>query len=170
MIQVFPNLKRLAVAAAMASMLFSSIVVADHLMITRHFTGIWDQPDHQSQGLVLQISEQANDQKIGVAYWFTYNENLESSWYLGAGPIDGHNIHMTLYRATGVAFMQDGIEGDPDVVPVGTLDLSFHNCNQGWAVFDTDEEIIGSGEFRIKRIASIYPLTLQRRYFGRHAL
>ena len=32
---------------------------ADGMIVTRHFTGIWDQVDQESQGIALQIVEQA---------------------------------------------------------------------------------------------------------------
>jgi len=34
--------------------------------------------------------------------------------------------------------------------------LDFHNCNQGTAHFDTEDPLLGSGEFRIRRLSSIY--------------
>lgn len=61
---------------------------------------------------------------------------------------------MTLYTASDIGFMAANVDGDENVEPVGTLDLVFRNCNQGQARFDAD--VIGIGEFRIKRISSIY--------------
>ena len=137
-------------------MVWTSSAFADHVLITRHFSGIWDQPDHQSQGLVLQIASEEDDSKLGVAYWFTFGDDLLSSWYLGVGPVDGHAIHMTLYQAGGIGFLEVGQAGDANVEEVGTLTLEFHNCNQGRAIFDTPGDVLGAGEFRIKRLTSIY--------------
>ena len=66
---------------------------------------------------------------------------------------------MTLYSAFNVAFMGENLEGNANVEEVGTLDLVFKNCNHGIATFnslDEFEETLGSGEFPIKRINSIY--------------
>ena len=52
--------------------------------------------------------------------------------------------------------LEVGQAGDANVEAVGTLTLEFHNCNQGRAIFDTPEEVLGAGEFRIKRLTSIY--------------
>lgn len=48
-------------------------------------TGVWEKPDHESQGIVLQIIDQADDSNVGVAYWFTYATDLESAWFLAVG-------------------------------------------------------------------------------------
>jgi len=151
-----PRLKKASWLALFVMLLFSSSVFSSNLMITRSFSGIWSQPDQESQGFILQIGEQAGDVKVGVAYWFTYGEDLQTTWYLGVGPVNGNEITMRLYTAYNIEFMADDLEGDENVEHVGTLNLVFHNCNQGTASFDTPDEVIGSGEFRIKRINSIY--------------
>lgn len=151
-----PRLKKATWLALFAMLFFSNSVFSSNLMITRSFSGIWSQPDQESQGFILQIGEQAGDVKVGVSYWFTYGEDLQTTWYLGVGPVNGNEINMTLYTAFNIEFMADDLEGDANVEKVGTLDLVFKNCNQGTAMFDTPEEVIGSGEFRIKRINSIY--------------
>lgn len=153
---VLPRLKKATWLALFVSLFFCSSVFSSNLMITRSFSGIWDQPDQESQGFILQIGEQAGDVKVGIAYWFTYGADLQTTWYLGVGPVDGNEINMRLYTAFNIEFMADDLEGNANVVEVGTLNLAFRNCNQGTATFDTPEEVIGSGEFRIKRINSIY--------------
>ncbi len=124
--------------------------------ITRAFSGIWDQPDHQSQGFIIQISEDDDGNPIGVTYWFTYDGDLDSAWYLAIGPVVGHQIDGILYKTSGVTFLEDGIENNAEVEAIGTLLLSFRNCNQGTAAFETAPEELGSGEVRIKRLTSIY--------------
>ena len=146
------------------SLLFSVLAFASKPLITSSFSGIWDQPEQESQGIILQIGEQAEDEKIGIAYWFTYGPDLNTAWYLGIGPVTGNAISMTLYTASDIGFMAANLEGDESVIPVGTLDLEFHNCNQGHANFTFNEvlsegEVIveaQAGDFPIKRISSIY--------------
>lgn len=124
--------------------------------ITRAFSGIWDQPDQKSQGFIIQISEDDDENLIGITYWFTYSGDLESAWYLAVGPVDGHQIDGILYKTSGVTFLEDGIENNAEIEEIGTLLLSFRNCNQGTAAFDTAPEELGRGEVRIKRLTSIY--------------
>lgn len=134
----------------------SSSALASNVMITKAFSGIWDQPDQESQGLVVQVSEQADDKKVAVVYWFTYGDDLQSTWYLASGPINGNEMNMKLFSAFDVEFMEDGVVGDANVQEVGTLDLVFKNCNHGTAFFNTPDDVIGSGEFRIKRLLGVY--------------
>ena len=146
------------------SLLFSALAFASKPLITSSFSGIWDQPEQESQGIILQIGEQAEDEKVGIAYWFTYGPDLNTAWYLGIGPVTGNQISMTLYTASDIGFMAANLEGDESVIPVGTLDLEFHNCNKGSASYTFDEVLsedvviveAESGEFPIKRISSIY--------------
>jgi len=136
----------------------STSAIAENPLITASFTGIWDQPEQETQGLIIQIGE-SNEEKVGIAYWFTYGEDLQTTWYLGVGPVTGNEINMKLYTAFDVAFMSENLEGNANVEEVGTLDLVFKNCNHGTATygsFEKFEETIGSGEFPIKRINSIY--------------
>lgn len=140
------------------SIFISTSAFAGNPLITASFTGIWDQPEQESQGLIIQIGE-SNDEKVGIAYWFTYGEDLQTTWYLGVGPVNGDEINMKLYTAFNVEFMGENLAGNANVEEVGTLDLVFKNCNHGIATYSSFpefEETIGSGEFPIKRINSIY--------------
>lgn len=143
-------------------LLLSTSASAGNPLITAGFSGIWDQPEQESQGIILQIGEQLdeNDQpkKVGIAYWFTYGPDLQTSWYLGIGDVVGHEIDMVLYTASNIDFMAANLEGDENVVPVGAMYLSFRNCNHGTAAFEfiENDEVTEDGEFPIKRINSIY--------------
>jgi hypothetical protein len=148
-------IRRAATAACAVIGLFAGQAFAGG-EITRAFSGIWDQPDHQSQGFIIQISEDESGNPIGVTYWFTYDGDLASAWYLAIGPVVGHQIDGILYKTSGVTFLEDGIENNAEVEEIGTLLLSFRNCNQGTAAFETEPEELGSGEVRIKRLTSIY--------------
>jgi hypothetical protein len=144
------------------SILISSNALASDPLITSSFSGIWDQPEQESQGIILQIGEQGEDEKVGIAYWFTYGPDLQTAWYLGVGPVSGNQIDMVLYTASDIGFMAANLEGDEEVIPVGTMSLEFRNCNHGQATYEftavegdipVEAEV---GEFPIKRISSIY--------------
>lgn len=156
------TLSRCLPAVFVLSILLSASAFAGKPLITASFSGIWDQPEQESQGIILQIGEQVDaegvESKIGIAYWFTYGPDLQTSWYLGIGNIVGNEIDMELYTASDIGFMADNLEGDENVVSVGSMLLDFRNCNQGTASFEfTDgDQLLDSGEFPIKRISSIY--------------
>ncbi len=120
------------------------------------FSGLWDQPKQESQGIVLQIIDQEEGgYKKAVAYWFTYGDNLDTAWYMAIGHVEGDQVLMNLYTAEGVAFMEDDAPGNDNVYAVGILNLSFKNCNFGMASYDFADDQ-GSGEFEIKRLAGLY--------------
>jgi hypothetical protein len=128
---------------------------AADLVVTRYFSGLWDQPKQESQGIVLQIIDQEEDsKKKAVAYWFTYGDNLDTAWYMATGLVEGDQVVMKLYTAEGVAFMEEDTPGNESVYSVGALVLSFHNCNKGVASYDIEDK--SSGNFEIKRLAGLY--------------
>ena len=130
-------------------------VSAADLVVTRYFSGLWDQPRQESQGIMLQIIDQEEDgKKKAVAYWFTYGDNLHTAWYMGIGLVEGDQVVMKLYTAEGVEFMEEDAPGNEGVYSVGSLVLSFHNCNKGIASYDMVDK--GVGEFEIKKLAGLY--------------
>jgi len=124
-------------------------------MVTRHFTGAWDQIDQESQGLLLEVIEQGDDSRRAVAYWYTYGEDRKTAWYLGIGDLLEDRIEFVLHDSTDVGFMQDGIPGDDSVQSIGTMIIVFDDCDSGFVTFDTDHEEVGSGSFNIKRVSSV---------------
>lgn len=129
---------------------------AADLVVTRYFSGLWDQPKQESQGIILQIIDQEEEgNKKAVAYWFTYGDNLDTAWFMGIGHAEGDQVLMNLYTAEGIAFMEDDMPGNENVYAVGTLNLTFHNCNHGMASYDLEDGVV-AGEFEIKRLAGLY--------------
>jgi hypothetical protein len=125
------------------------------LMVTRHFTGAWDQPDQEAQGLTLEVIEQADDSRKAVAYWYTYGSDRKTAWYLGIGNLIEDRIEFTLHDSTNVGFMQDNLPGNDSVQAIGSMTIVFDDCDSGIVTFDTDHEEVGSGSFRIQRVSSI---------------
>lgn len=124
-------------------------------VVTRYFSGLWDQPKQESQGIMLQVIDQEEDgKKKAIGYWFTYGDNLHTAWYMGIGLVEGDQVVMKLYTAEGVEFMEEDAPGNEGVYSVGSLVLSFHNCNKGIASYDMVDK--GVGEFEIKKLAGLY--------------
>ena len=70
------------------AMLMTVPALADELVVTRYFSGLWDQPKQESQGIVLQIIDQEEDgKKKAVAYWFTYGDDLNTAWFMAIGHV-----------------------------------------------------------------------------------
>ena len=128
---------------------------SDDIIVTRHFTGSWDQVDQESQGLSLDVIEQNDDSRRSVVYWFTYGNDRKTAWYLGIGDLVENRIEFGLYDSTDVGFMQDAIPGNVSVQSIGTMTITFDSCTTGSVVFATSHEEVGSGSFNIERLTDV---------------
>ncbi len=128
---------------------------SDHFMVTRHFTGAWDQVDHESQGLTLEVIEQADDSRRSVVYWYTYGTDRKTAWYLGIGDLVDDRIEFELYDSTDVGFLQNAQPGNNSVHSIGTMTVVFDSCDSGAVTFETSHAEVGSGAFNIARISEV---------------
>jgi len=128
---------------------------AEGMIATRHFTGIWEQVDQESQGIALQVVEPLDGTRRAVAYWFTYGTDRKTAWFIGIGELVDNRIEMELYDSTDVGFMQDADPDNDPVSDIGTLLFEFDSCQNGTVTYDTNREDIGSGSFHIKRLAEV---------------
>lgn len=128
---------------------------SDEIIVTRHFTGAWDQVDQESQGLSLEVIEQLDDSRKAVAYWYTYGSDKKTAWYVAVGNLIENRIEMNLFDSTGVGFMQDARPGNDSVHSIGNMTITFDSCNTGAVEFATDHQEVGSGSFNIKRLTDI---------------
>jgi hypothetical protein len=131
-------------------------IAAHEMIVTRHFSGLWDQPEQESQGISLQIVHQDDGPPSAVAYWFTYGADMQTAWFLGVGNLVNDRIEMELFRASGVGFMQPDAPGDAQVVKIGTMMMTFQHCDQGTVDFSSTDEEVGSGSFPIARLTWIH--------------
>ena len=136
-------------------MVLTSSVFSAELLVTRSFTGAWGQPNQESQGLSLQVVEQADDSAVAVAYWYTYGNDRKSAWYLGVGNIVEDHITFNLYSSEDVGFMENGKPGDESVKPIGTMMMTFDSCERGMVTYDTSHDEVGTGSFEITRITDV---------------
>jgi len=138
--------------------LFSSLnAMAEDVLVTRNFTGAWNQPLHESQGLNLTIIDQVGGDKIGVVYWYTYsNDDSKSAWFLGIGPVDGDRIVLELFEGIGIGFLEANEPGDDKVTSVGSMEIEFSSCDDGDVIFTTQIAGVGSGTFPIERLTELY--------------
>ena len=125
------------------------------LMVTRHFTGAWEQTGQESQGLSLEVIGQFDDSRKSVAYWYTYGADRKTAWYLGIGNLVENRIEMELYDSTDVGFMQDEEPGNDSVQNIGTMTIVFDSCNSGAVTFETNHAEVGNGSFDITRVSEV---------------
>lgn len=131
--------------------------VAEDVFVTRNFTGAWNQPLHESQGLNITIIDQFNGEKIAVVYWYTYsNEDSKSAWFLGTGPVSGDRIDLDLFEGSGIGFLESDKPGNDNVMSVGSMEIEFSSCDDGEVTFTTMIAGVGSGAFPIERLTALY--------------
>jgi hypothetical protein len=127
----------------------------DGLMVTRHFTGIWDQVDQEAQGLAIQVVEQLDDSRASVVYWYTYGADRNTAWFLGIGELIDNRIEYNLFESTDVGFMQDAKSGNDSVMSIGTMTIVFDSCDSGVVTYATDHATVGNGTFNIERVLEV---------------
>ena len=148
-------MKKLILSLCLATFLPLAVLASD-VLVTRNFSGAWDQPEQESQGIALLVIEQPDGRKVGIAYWFTYGADNETAWFIGIGQAEGNLIDMNLKQASGVGFLEANQPGDDNFVSVGSMVIEFESCNEGLVTFDTGIEGVGSGAFPIERITKLY--------------
>lgn len=127
----------------------------DEFMVTRHFTGAWDQFEQESQGLSIEVIERTDDSRKAVVYWYTYGNDGKTAWYVGTGNLVDNRIELNLKDSVGVEFMETNKPGNESVHKIGTMTIVFDSCNSGVVSFETDHEEVGSGSFNIRRLTEI---------------
>ena len=149
----------IGLAAASSGTLSAQQSGADHssdgIIVTRNFTGIWEQVDQQSQGLALQVVEQWDDSRKSVVYWFTYGADRKTAWFVGIGDLVEDRIEFELFETTDVGFMQDVIPGFDPARSIGHMTIDFDSCDNGVVTYETDNPGVGSGSFAIRRLLEV---------------
>jgi hypothetical protein len=108
------------------------------VIVTRHFSGLWEQSEHQNQGFTLHVVHQYSGERTAVAFWFTFGEDKEPTWLMGQGPVIDNRIELDLYRVSDVDFLQ---QKNPDLSfaeIVGSALMEFDTCQTGTVTYNTD--------------------------------
>jgi hypothetical protein len=128
---------------------------SERMIVTRHFTGIWDQVDQEAQGLAIQVVEQLDDARKSVVYWYTYGADRKTAWFIGIGFLVDNRMEFELFESTDVGFMQDAVPGADSVNSIGTMIIVFDSCDSGAVSYETDHAEVGDGTFNIERILEV---------------
>lgn len=128
---------------------------SEGVIVTRHFSGLWELPEHQNQGFTLHIVHRYNGERTAVAFWFTYGDDKEPTWLLGQGPVIDNRIELDLYRVSDVEFLQPK---NPDLSfaeIVGSALMEFDSCQTGAVTYNTDLPGMDEGTFPIEQFGWI---------------
>jgi len=126
---------------------------ASAMEVTGGFTGWWDQPAQQNHGVILVVSELPDGAKQGVVYWAHYDDEGNPTWMIGQGPIVGDTVEADLFEVSGVSFMQARSTATDAVDKVGSMSITFSDCDSGEVRFETGGSIVGTGGFTISRLS-----------------
>lgn len=125
------------------------------VIVTRHFSGLWEQSEHQNQGFTLHVVHQYSGERTAVAFWFTFGEDKEPTWLMGQGPVIDNRIELDLYRVSDVEFLQ---QKNPDLSfaeIVGSALMEFDSCQTGTVTYNTDLPGMVEGTFPIEQFGWI---------------
>jgi len=136
------------VTATLASLVWVSSGYA--IMISGGFTGNWFNPETSGQGFQLQVLPDGR----AVAFWFTYDANGNQVWLIGDSQIQGNTLEMQMSQPVGATFGPGFDPEDVELVPFGTLTLTFGDCNSGMATWASSNPDFGSGQMSLQRLSS----------------
>ena len=105
--------------------------------------------------MAIQVVEQLDDSRKSVAYWYTYGADRKTAWFVGVGDLIDNRIDFELFESTDVGFMQDADPGADSVASIGSMTIVFDSCDSGVVTFETQNDEVGSGSFRIERLLEI---------------
>jgi hypothetical protein len=128
---------------------------SDGMIVTRHFTGLWEQNNQENHGLSLHVIDRPDASRQAVIFWYAFGEDRGSAWFIGQGDLVENRIEMILYEVTDIGFMQEAMPGNDSVEAIGSLVMIFDSCISGEVSYQTNHSVVGSGSFEIKRLAEV---------------
>jgi hypothetical protein len=142
--------RRLVVLATLAVAAGS----ADAITITRSFSANWYDPAHPGHGFSIEVVDNAAG-KTMVAYWYTFDATGAPLWVYGQGTVDGSRATLQGFTTTGGRFGNDFTPGAVRVVPWGTLEVEFSDCNRGTVRWQPTVAL-PAGSMPIERLTSLF--------------
>src|SRR5262249_20645255 len=121
-------------------------------------SGSWFDPTRSGEGFTLQILDDGS----ALAVWFTYppaGSAARQAWIIAqGGRIDGDRIHFeTVLTTRGPLFGPGYDPAQLQVIPWGSLDFQFFDCNSGQFSY-TGPPAWGSGTRSIVRLTALSEL------------
>ncbi|MEE9412727.1 MAG: hypothetical protein V3V22_06700 [Methylococcales bacterium] len=121
--------------------------------ITSKTGGIWFNPNNDGEGFFFHI----DDTLLFTVTWYSFDDQGQQMWLIGTESYaSGDNsITIQLQRPQGTRFGHQ-FNGTEVSKPIwGTLTLTFDTCNNGVAVFESnDDRTFGSGTIPIIKLSS----------------
>jgi endonuclease YncB( thermonuclease family) len=118
-------------------------------------SGSWYDSNNSGHGFLINIAGQPGNLTL-VVTWYTYDNQRQPLWLLGAAPLpdDASSITLTLNSSRGALFGPDFISDDATLKPWGDLTLDFSSCDQGTALYQPYSDEFKSGSVAITRLTN----------------
>lgn len=140
--------------AAFLAMALSVCTNASAIAITRDFSASWYDPTHAGHGFSLEVIDNAAGKSV-VAYWYTFDAAGAPLWILAQGPVDGARARLQGVTVNGGRFGNDFAASQVQVVPWGSLEVSFSDCNHGTVTWQPTTAL-PAGSMPIERLTQLY--------------
>jgi hypothetical protein len=124
---------------------------AQELSIRGGFTGNWYNPDHDHQGLQIEVI----DPRQAVVAWYTYDDAGEPVWLFGVGGIRGDTIEVPLDSFGGGRFPTASDRGTVNIEPWGTAEIQFADCNSAELRWETESADFDDGTLPLTRLTNM---------------
>lgn len=124
---------------------------AQELSIRGGFSGNWYDPEHDHQGVQIEVI----DPRRAVVAWYTYDATGEPVWLFGVGDIRGGTIEVELDSFRDGRFPAASEPGMVSVEPWGTAEIEFESCNSAEFRWTTVSEGFDDGTIPLTRLTGI---------------
>jgi hypothetical protein len=92
------------------------------------FTGAWYDPQQSGHGLFLEV---LSDNRL-LAWWFAFTpDGTQQSWFGGVGTYSGNTATVPVNLTTGGRWIPNFDATKVVIIPWGTLNFTFSDCNSG---------------------------------------
>ncbi len=111
--------------------------------IKSHHSGLWFNPEQNGHGLNVVVLA---DNRM-VVYWYTFDNNGNQLWLVGAGDVEGSTATLDVTLVTGGLFPPNFNAADVVTSNWGTFTLAFSDCanmNFSWSPADGVDFVAGS--------------------------
>lgn len=128
---------------------------ANATVVSREFSATWIDPAHTGHGFNIEVVGQGAE-KTMLAYWYTYDLAGRPSWVVANGQVQGDRATLNAFTAEGGA---PGSSFDPAnvrLIPWGTLQIQFSDCNTGTVNYQPLAGSLTAGTVNISRLTVLH--------------
>lgn len=124
-------------------------------VVSREFSATWIDPAHTGHGFNIEVVGQGAE-KTMLAYWYTYDAAGRPSWVVANGTVQGDRATLNAFTAEGGAPGSSFDPGNVRLIPWGTLQIQFSDCNTGTVNYQPVSGNLTAGTVNISRLTVLH--------------